>query len=95
MVRNGLRYLVPELLRMIVLLGMAELVHHDVVLQRFREIDDAVVEGEVSFCGAASPPGLLVPDGDGAVREAVESIEVLESFCNEGLGCLSCFLIGV
>lgn len=72
---------------------MAELMHEDVVLKLFGEIDNAVVKGEIAFCRATAPPGLLISYGNGPVRVSVLLIELFESYVHKHTGCFQCLQI--
>lgn len=76
MVRNRLCNERPEFLGMIMLLRMTKLVHYQVVLQFRRKEGNAVVKGKIAGSRTASPPRLLVANGDSAVPETVVLIEM-------------------
>ena len=43
---------------------MAELMDDDIIAVFFAQVDDAIVEIEISFLAAGSPAGFLVANGD-------------------------------
>jgi hypothetical protein len=57
---------------------VAELVHNDVVEELYGKKEELVVEVEILFLRAATPPRACVTDGDAAIRCAVECAPVFE-----------------
>ncbi len=73
----------PKRRRMIELTKMAELMNNDVVGEVGWEKRDFVVETQVAFAGATSPPRLLAPNGDTVPSEAIVPVEIREPFARE------------
>lgn len=80
---------VPETLRVIELGEMAELVDDDVVRYLGRQIDDLVVEIEIAFCRAASPPRFVVLDKNLSHTETIRGIEVPDALVYESACALA------
>lgn len=78
---------------MIVLRGMAEFVHYDVFEEFRRQESETVVEAQVPFRGAASPPRLLLSYGNSAVSKSMEIRVVTRALGNERTGSLYGFFI--
>ena len=58
--------------------------NNNIVQHFFRGEDEPPVEIKVACTAAASPPGLLFPDGDAAVGDAHDAGII---FCLAGSGC--------
>ena len=66
----------PELLGMIHVSQMAELMDHHIVQHNGGCEDQSIVKRETAAGRTATPAGLLVPDGDGAVMSAGDLVVV-------------------
>ena len=71
---------------------MAKLVDDQIVLELGRKVHDAIVEIEITFFGAAPPPGSLIFDAHFADRKAVDGVKALDAFNDDSQS--TCFVFG-
>ena len=67
---------VPEIFGMVHVGQVAELMDYHIIKDHRRREDQAVIKRQCSPGGAASPAGLLVPDGDGGVISARYPVKI-------------------
>ena len=76
-VRDSLRYQFPKFLRVVELFEMAKFMDNNVVQIWLRQMDNTIIEIQISFPAATSPARFLIADGNSSGTEVINRPEII------------------